>query len=116
MQALQHLDSNHRYSKAVVHGNTVYLAGQVANDPTADVSGQTEQVLAQIDAMLAECGTSKARILSALVLLKNINDLEAVNRIWDAWVPKEAPPARTPFEAQMASPAYLVEIQVVAAI
>lgn len=115
MSDIQYLESSHRYSKAVIHGNTVYLAGQVADDPGADVSGQTRQVLAQIDALLRKCGTDKSKALSAIVLLKDLRDLEAVNELWDAWVAPGRPPARTPMEAKLAAPGYLVEIQVTAA-
>jgi len=112
---MEYLESNARYSKAVVHGDTVYLAGQVAQDAGADIGEQTRQVLAQIDALLAQCGTDKSRIVSALLLLQDMRDLPAVNTVWDAWVVPGRPPARTPMEARLADPRFLVEVQVVAA-
>ncbi|MGE4336139.1 MAG: RidA family protein [Pigmentiphaga sp.] len=115
MTDIHYLEQNSRYSKAVIHENTVYLAGQVASDPSASVAEQTRQVLAQIDALLAACGTDKSRLLSALVLLKDMRDLDAVNPLWDAWVVPGRAPTRTPMEASLAAPGYLVEIQVTAA-
>jgi enamine deaminase RidA (YjgF/YER057c/UK114 family) len=102
-------------SAAVVHGNTVYLAGQVAGDPSADVRGQTEQVLKKIDDLLAAVGSSKARLLSATVWLANISTFNEMNAAWDAWVDPASAPARATVEARLASPKYLVEIAVIAA-
>jgi enamine deaminase RidA (YjgF/YER057c/UK114 family) len=103
-------------SQAAVHGNTVYLAGQVAADPSQDVAGQTRQVLAQIDALLAEAGTDKSRILSANVWLADVSTFPELNSVWDQWVDKANPPARATVEARLAAPQYKVEIAVIAAI
>jgi enamine deaminase RidA (YjgF/YER057c/UK114 family) len=103
-------------SQAVVHGNTVYLAGQVAGDPGADVAGQTRQVLAAIDALLAEAGTDKTRILSATIYLADIGTFAQMNSAWDTWVPAGHTPARATVEAKLAAPQYKVEIQVTAAV
>lgn len=108
-------NSGPRMSAAVVHGNTVYLAGQVAGDPSADVRGQTEQVLKKIDDLLAAVGSSKARLLSATVWLANISTFNEMNAAWDAWVDPASAPARATVEARLASPKYLVEIAVIAA-
>jgi len=102
-------------SEAVIHGNTVYLSGQVADDGSTDVESQTRDVLRQIDALLAEAGTDKERILSATVYLADISTFEAMNRAWEAWVSPANPPARATVEARLAAPEYLVEIVVVAA-
>lgn len=104
-----------RMSQAVVHGHTVYLAGQVADDPSADVAGQTRQILAKIDALLAEAGTDKTRLLSASIWLSNIAGFAAMNEVWDAWVPAGHAPARATVESKLAAPPYLVEIGGVAA-
>jgi enamine deaminase RidA (YjgF/YER057c/UK114 family) len=103
-------------SQAVIHGNTVYLAGQVAEDPSDSVAGQTRQVLAAIDRLLAEAGTDKTRILSATVYLADIGTFAEMNSAWDPWVSKEHPPARATVEAKLATPAYKVEVQVIAAL
>jgi enamine deaminase RidA (YjgF/YER057c/UK114 family) len=92
-----------------------WLAGQVAADPTADITAQAKSVLAQIDALLAEIGSDKTQILSATVYLADIKDFPLMNAVWDAWVPQGHTPARATVEAKLASPAYRIEIQIVAA-
>ena len=96
-------------------GRLVYLAGQVAEDPKADIDGQTRSVLKQVDRLLEEAGTDKTRILSATIYLADINDYARMNAVWDAWVPQGETPARATIEAKLANPAYRVEIQIVAA-
>jgi len=103
-----------RMSEAVIHGDTVYLAGQVG-EPGDDVTAQTRTTLAEIDALLAEAGSSKSKILQATIWLADIADFEAMNAVWDAWVDPANPPARATSEAKLATPDYLVEIIVVAA-
>jgi enamine deaminase RidA (YjgF/YER057c/UK114 family) len=104
-----------RMSQIVVHGDTVYLAGQVADDPSADVRGQTQQILAKIDRYLAEAGTSKSKLLSATVWLTDIGTFNEMNSIWDNWIDPENPPARACVESKLAAPQYRVEIGVIAA-
>ena len=104
-----------RMSQAVVHGDTVYLAGQVASDPTAGVKGQTEQVLKKIEGALGSVGSSKSKLLSATVWLANMGTYDEMNAAWDAWVDPANTPARATVEARLASPKYLVEIAVIAA-
>jgi enamine deaminase RidA (YjgF/YER057c/UK114 family) len=93
----------------------VYLAGQVSQDPTADVTAQAKSVLKQIDTLLAEVGSDKSQILSATIYLPDMNDFPAMNAVWDGWVPQGHTPARATVEARLANPAYRIEIQVVAA-
>ena len=95
---------------------TAYLAGQVADDPTADVSAQTQQVLDLVDALLAEAGTDKTKILSATIFLPDIGDFAAMNAVWEQWVVPGQTPARATVEAKLAAPGLLVEIQVIAAV
>jgi len=104
-----------RMSQAVVHGDTVYLAGQVASDPSAGVKGQTEQVLKKIDAALSSAGSNKSKLLSATVWLANMGTYDEMNAAWDAWVDPANTPARATVEARLAAPKYLVEIAIVAA-
>ena len=92
-----------------------YLAGQVAEDSTADIGAQTRSVLKQIDTLLAEVASDKTRILSATIYLADMKDFPLMNAVWDAWVPQGHTPARATVEAKLASPAYRIEIQVVAA-
>src|SRR5262245_36713346 len=104
-----------RMSQAVVHGNTVYLAGQVAGDePTT--KAQTEAVLKKIDALLASAGTNKSNLLSATVYLADMKTYDQMNAAWDAWVDPVNTPARATVEAKLAQQKFLVEISVVAAI
>lgn len=105
-----------RMSAAVTHGNTVYLAGQVADDTAADVKGQTQQVLATIDKLLAQVGSDKTRILSATIYLSDIKTFADMNAAWDSWVPAGHTPARATVEAKMVTPEYRVEIAVIAAL
>ncbi|HLT77922.1 MAG TPA: RidA family protein [Ferrovibrio sp.] len=114
--SIRRIDVGPRMSQAVIHGKTVYLAGQVAADPKADVTGQTEQILAQIDKLLAAAGTDKTRILSANVWLADIATFADMNRAWDAWVAKGNTPARATTEAKLAAPEYKVEIACIAAL
>jgi enamine deaminase RidA (YjgF/YER057c/UK114 family) len=104
-----------RMSQAVVHGNVVYLAGQVADDSSADVAGQTRQILAKIDSLLAEAGTDKSRLISANVWLSDISTFDEMNGVWDAWVTPGSTPVRACVESKMARPQLKVEIMVVAA-
>jgi enamine deaminase RidA (YjgF/YER057c/UK114 family) len=113
---IKRIESGPRMSQAVVHGNTVYLAGQVADDPSVDVAGQTRQILASIDKLLAAAGSDRARILSTTIYLANIGTFAQMNSEWDAWVPKGHTPARATVEAKLAAPQYKVEIQVIAAV
>lgn len=103
-------------SKAVVNGNMVYLAGIVADDPSLDVKGQTAQILASIDRVLAEAGTNKSKLLSANIWLTDINTWADMNEVWDAWVDPQNTPARATVEAKLAGPGWCVEIMVQAAI
>ena len=105
-----------RMSQAVVHGNTVYVAGQVASDTAADVGGQTRQVLASIDELLRAAGTDKTQLLSATIYLADIATFAQMNLVWDTWVAPGSTPARATIEAALATPAYKVEIVVVAAL
>jgi enamine deaminase RidA (YjgF/YER057c/UK114 family) len=105
-----------RMSQAVLHGATVYLAGQVADDdPAADVAGQTRQILAKIDRLLAEAGTDKSKLLSANVWLSDISTFDQMNAVWDEWVTPGKPSARTCVESRLARPEFKVEIMAVAA-
>ena len=108
------LHSDDRMSQAVIHGDTIWLAGQVG-EPGEDVVAQTRTALAEIDSLLAEAGSSKAKILSATIWLADIADFEAMNSVWDAWVDPANPPARATGEARLAAPEYRVEIIIVAA-
>lgn len=113
---IRRLQPEGRLCGAVVHGGVVYLAGQVPEDTGLDAEGQTADVLRQIDALLAEAGTGKARLLSVQVFLADMEDLPAMNRAWDHWLDRANPPARATVQALLADPAWRVEITGIAAL
>ena len=115
--SVQRLRTETRYSEIVIHNGTVYLAGQLADDYRGDILQQTRETLANIDAMLAEAGSDKSRILSVTIYLKDLDrDYAGLNQVWDAWVAQGAAPARACLEAKMYKPEVLVEMMVVAAV
>ena len=101
-------------SNAVQYGDTVYLAGVVAKNLDQDVKGQTKQVLDEIDRLLARCGSSKSKALSASIWVTDIRNRAPMNEVWSAWVDAKNLPARACVEAKLADPRALVEIMVVA--
>ena len=105
-----------RMSGAVVHGDTVYLAGQVARDGSTTVKGQTEAIVKQIDDLLRAAGTSKSKLLSTTIYIASMSTFNEMNAVWDAWVDPQNTPARATVEAKLAAPQYLVEIMVTAAV
>lgn len=108
------LDEGARMSEAVIHGDTIYLAGQVGA-PGASVTEQTKAVLAQIDALLARAGSDRNHILSATIWLADMADFAEMNAVWDPWIAEGRRPARATGEAKLASPDYKVEIIITAA-
>ena len=113
---IQRIDAGPRMSEASIHNGIVYLAGQVPEDTSLDIEGQTREVLAAIDALLAQAGSVKTRILRAQIFLADIADFAGMNRAWDAWVVPGNAPARATVEARLARPEWKVEIVVTAAI
>ena len=105
-----------RMSRIVVFGETVYLCGQVAKDPTGNIKDQTATTLEKIEALLASVGSDKTRLLSVTIYLSNMGHFAEMNEVWDAWVPAGNAPARACVEARLASPGYLVEMSVIAAL
>ena len=105
-----------RMSKAVIHGDTVYLAGIVADSPKdKSMAEQTRSILSQIDGFLATAGTNKTKLLSANIWITDMAQFGEMNTVWDAWVSPGNTPSRATVEAKLASPHYKVEIMVVAA-
>ncbi|WP_439596992.1 RidA family protein [Falsiroseomonas sp.] len=111
---IRRIAEEQRLSGAVVGGGLVWLAGQVADDPSLDAEGQTRDILAQIDALLAEAGTDKRALVSVTIVLADIRDAPAMNRAWDAWLDASAKPARMTIEAALVDPRWKVEITGVA--
>ena len=113
--SIQRIGSGPRMSQAVIHGDTVYLAGQVGA-PGESVTAQTKAVLASVEALLAQAGSDKSKILTATIWLADMADFAEMNAVWDAWVPQGNCPARATGEAKLATPDYKLEIIVVAAV
>ena len=114
MSDIKRIDTGARMSQAVIHNGTVYLAGQVG-EPGTSVTDQTKTILARIEALLAQAGSDKTKILSAVIWLADMADFAEMNAVWDAWVAPGHAPARACGEAKLATPDYTVEIIIVAA-
>jgi enamine deaminase RidA (YjgF/YER057c/UK114 family) len=114
--SIQRFEIGPRMSQVVVHGNTVYLAGVVAQKTAGEsVTKQTEEILSIIDGHLAKAGTDKSKLLSATIYLTDIKTFGDMNAVWDGWVSAGNTPARATVEAKLAAPQYTVEIMVIAA-
>ena len=114
--SIQRFDVGARLSEMAVHQGVCYLAGQVAADSSQDISGQTRQVLAAIDALLARAGSDKSRILMCQIVITDLAEFAAMNAVWEAWlVPGQAPPRAT-VQAMLAKPQWKIEMVVTAAL
>ncbi|MDE2145244.1 MAG: RidA family protein [Burkholderiales bacterium] len=113
---VQRFDVGPRLSEMAVHNGVCYLAGQVAADGTQDITGQTRQVLAAIDALLARAGTDKRKLLMCQIFIRDLGDFAALNAVWEAWLPPGAAPPRATVQAQLAKPEWRVEMVVTAAL
>ena len=113
---IQRIDPGNRMSEASIHGGIAYLAGQVPVTPDADIETQTREVLAEIDELLAKCGSDKTRILRAQIYLADIADFAGMNQAGDAWVAAGHTPPRATVQAPLANPVRKVEIVVTAAV
>jgi enamine deaminase RidA (YjgF/YER057c/UK114 family) len=116
MSAITRLACNARLSDATIHQGTVYLAGQIADDSSQGMFGQTLQVLACIDAVLARAGSDKSKLLSCTVYITDMALFDEMNRAWDSWVDPAHLPARATVQVQLARPELRVEIQAIAAL
>ena len=114
--SIQRFDVGARMSEMAVHGDRVFLAGQIAEDASQDIGGQTRQVLAAIDALLARAGSDKSKILMAQIFLADLADFPAMNAAWDAWVVPGHTPPRATVQAALAKPQWKIEIVVTAAL
>ena len=116
MSKITRVNVGKRLSDMAVHSGVAYLAGQVADDTTQDITGQTIQILAVIDKLLATAGSDKTKILMAQIFVANMKEFDGMNKAWDAWVADGHAPPRATIEARLASADYKVEIVVTAAI
>ncbi|TFW13644.1 RidA family protein [Duganella callida] len=112
---IKRLHVGKRLSEVAIHNNTVYLAGQIPDDMSADIRGQTREVLGHVDRLLNEAGSDKTCILSCTIYLQDMADFAGMNEEWDAWVPQGHTPPRATVEAKLFDPKVLVEIVVTAA-
>ncbi|HMN88051.1 MAG TPA: RidA family protein [Bauldia sp.] len=113
---MQHYRVGPRMAQLITHNGIAYLAGQVADNGKAGVEDQTRDVLAKVDALLAEAGTDKSKLLTVQVFLPNISDFAAMNTVYDAWIHPEKKPVRACIEARLAHPDLRVEVLATAAI
>lgn len=113
---VQRFDVGTRLSEMAVHNGVAYLAGQVPADGSQDITGQTQQVLAAIDALLARAGTDKRKLLRVEIFLKDLADFPGMNAVWEAWLPAGHAPPRATVKAELAKPEWRVEMVVTAAI
>ncbi|ALM83972.1 RidA family protein [Bordetella sp. N] len=116
MSSIKRTNVAKRLSDMAVYNGVAYLAGQVPDDATLDITGQTAQVLATIDKLLAEAGSDKSRILMAQIFITNMKEFDGMNKAWDAWVSAGNAPPRATVESRLANPDYKVEIVVTAAV
>lgn len=115
MSDIKRIETGPRMSQAVVHGGVVYLAGQVGT-AGASITKQTQDILANVDRLLAEVGSDKTKILQTTIWLSSMDDFAEMNAVWDAWVPQGHTPARAAGESKLATPEYNVEILCIAAV
>ena len=114
---ISRIDVGPRMSQAVVHGNTAYLAGVVAQDaPGASIADQTRSILARIDDLLAQAGSDKSKLLTATIWITDMRYFAEMNEVWDAWIDPANPPCRACVETNLAATHFNVEIMVVAAV
>jgi enamine deaminase RidA (YjgF/YER057c/UK114 family) len=113
---IQRFDVGPRLSEMAVHGGVCYLAGQIPDDASQDMRGQTRQVLAAIDALLARAGSDKSRILMCQIFITDLADFAAMNEVWEAWLPAGHAPPRATVLARLAKPEWKLEMVVTAAV
>ena len=111
---IERIETKARMSRIVKHNGTIYLCGQVCDDATQDITGQTLSTLAKVDALLEKAGSDREHMLSATIYVRTMDDFAAMNEVWDSWVPEGFAPARACVEASMARDVLLFEISVVA--
>jgi enamine deaminase RidA (YjgF/YER057c/UK114 family) len=116
MSNIARIEKGKRLSRVVIHNGTAYLAGLTAEDRKKDVAGQTAEILAKADELLKQAGSSRSRLLSATIWLRDIADFDRMNPVWERWIDPNEPPARATVEAKLAAPDLLVEIMFMAAV
>jgi len=113
---IQRFEIGPRLSEMAVHNGTIYLSGQVPDDTSVNIQGQTRQVLEAIDALLAQAGSDKSKILHAQIFLPDLHDFSAMNEVWEGWVVPGHTPTRATVQAALANPKWKIEIVITAAV
>jgi enamine deaminase RidA (YjgF/YER057c/UK114 family) len=113
---IQRFEVGKRLSEMAVHNGTIYLAGQIPEDTSVNIQGQTRQVLESIDGLLAQAGSDKSKILHAQIFLPDLGDFAAMNEVWEAWVVPGHTPTRATVQAALANPKWKIEVVVTAAV
>ncbi len=113
---IKRMETKQRMSRIVIHNDTIYLCGQVAEDADKGIRDQTSTMLDKVESLLQQAGSDKEHILSATIYIKDMALFSQMNEIWDNWIPEGHAPARACVEARMARPELLVEISVIAAV
>ncbi|MFC6841739.1 RidA family protein [Xanthomonas theicola] len=113
---IQRFDTGPRMSEMTVHNGVAYLAGQIADDTGADIAGQTRQVLAAIDALLARAASDKSKVLRAEIFMTDLAEFAEMNKVWEDWVSPGSTPARATVQARLANPDWKIEIVITAAV
>lgn len=113
---IQRFEVGTRLSEMAIYNGTIYLAGQIADDTSVNIQGQTRQVLESIDALLAQAGSDKSKILHAQIFLPDLGDFAAMNEVWEAWVVPGHTPTRATVQAALANPKWKIEVVVTAAV
>ena len=113
--SIRRIHVGQRLSETAIFNKTIYLAGQIPEDTTQDIVGQTGEVLGHVDRLLAEAGSDKSHILMCQIFLSDINLISGMNQAWDVWVAEGNAPPRATVQALLANPLWLIEIVVTAA-
>ena len=116
MNSITRHERTARLSRVVVHNGTAYFSGLTATDRTNDISGQTREVLAKADALLAKIGADRTKLLSAMIWLREMSDFAGMNVVWEAWIDPEHPPARATVESRLAADDIRIEIRFTVAV
>jgi len=113
---IKRLHVGKRLSEVAIHNDTIYLAGQIAEDTSQGIEGQMREVLGHVDRLLSEAGSDKTCILMCQIFIADMADFDGMNAVWDEWVAQGHTPPRATVEAKLANPACLVEVCVIAAL
>ncbi|WP_417553280.1 RidA family protein [Marinomonas fungiae] len=104
-----------RWSDVTIFNGIANFVEVPESDTSADITGQVEQIFAQVEQRLASIGSDKSRILSTTIYITDFANLSALNDVWDEWFPEGCAPSRACVKAELADPEFLVEMVFTAA-